>query len=320
MTAAASDVELARLVEQLPAHARQGRLPRCALLTHGDRGRVAERLTALIAPGGLVTAGEAWLPAGFDGPRAVMLVDGDDRLLARTHQEALVAWWQAVHGGQRGEFPTWDLVWTARAGGTRALVLGVATAHEGELRERTGAERAEAGPDGRWRALADVSEALEAITPGWALTRAPPPFADQLAWAWKIASLGVPVVVACVGFLHATEVVGRDHWFLEANGWDRALRASLDGAVPAAAWGPRLPVGDAWLQLVTPATHVRLPRPCPRCGEHLRLVLRGVDPEDLADVPTGGEYVISRAASNDGTPEHWCWRCDGGARWDPAGR
>lgn len=318
-------VELAKLVAQLPARDRVGSRPRCLLLTHGARQRVADRLTELVAPAASVSASDVWCPDGFHRPREVTLVGCDERLLDRAHQLALARWWIGARGEElvmgkrtaaglratRRTLPTWDLASTARAGRARVLMLGAATAHLGELvrRARTRRPRTNQGTIGP--ALAEATRGLDAVTPGWNLTRAPRPLAHQLAWAWKLASLGVPVMVVYVGFLHVSEAETEHAWCPERESWSVDLRSHLTHVVPAGAWGARLPIGHAWLQLVTPTTYVQLPRPCPRCGEQLRTVLYGYPGEGFDDALSSGEYVHGGCMVSDDSPELWCRRCMG---------
>jgi hypothetical protein len=67
--------------------------------------------------------------------------------------------------------------------------------------------------------------------------------ANRFAWSWRLASLGIPVVlVVYLGFLNAEEMRDRGEPFANAGAWDRAVRAHANGIVPSNAWGLRLEV------------------------------------------------------------------------------
>ncbi len=305
MIASPRTAELARLVESLPARERRGSRPRCVLLTHATPQRVADRLTALASPDMVVSASDHWFPRGFDDPREITLGDCDERLLERRHQEALSRWWLAT----TGTLPTWDLVSTGRAGRTKALLLTEAKAHANELAEtrrppRSGANQAQIS-----LALAEATTALDGVMPGWDLTRAPYQLANRIAWAWKLASLGVPVVLTYVGFLHATDMHDRGEWFVERADWENKVRAYSRSAVPADAWGARIPVGDAWIQLQIRIAHVALPKPCPICSAQLRWISYGMPTDAITAALDSGEYVLGGCVVRDDAPDHQCEQC-----------
>ena len=56
---------------------------------------------------------------------------------------------------------------------------------------------------------------------------------NRFAWAWKIASLGVPVVLVYLGFLNANEMPTP---FSGHSGWERCLLRYADGCVPRNVW------------------------------------------------------------------------------------
>jgi hypothetical protein len=56
---------------------------------------------------------------------------------------------------------------------------------------------------------------------------------NRFAWAWKVATLGVPVVLAYLGFLNAKEM-GQP--FTSHEAWERCLLAYADGTVPRTVW------------------------------------------------------------------------------------
>jgi hypothetical protein len=63
---------------------------------------------------------------------------------------------------------------------------------------------------------------------------------NRFAWASKMASLGVPVVLVYLGFLGAIEMPRpfRDHAV-----WESCLREYANGCVPKDAWNSKLMVG-----------------------------------------------------------------------------
>jgi len=73
---------------------------------------------------------------------------------------------------------------------------------------------------------------------------------NRVAWAWKLAQLGVPVVLVYLGFLNAGEMVDQGQPFATAQMWEDCLRRHAEGLVPEAAWNRRLAVHGTALWLL----------------------------------------------------------------------
>lgn len=56
---------------------------------------------------------------------------------------------------------------------------------------------------------------------------------NRFAWAWKVASLGVPVVLVPLGFLNADEMVQP---LTSHEAWECCPLAYAEGTVPRSAW------------------------------------------------------------------------------------
>ena len=63
-----------------------------------------------------------------------------------------------------------------------------------------------------------------------------------MAWSWKLASLGVPVVLIYLGFLHAGEMADKGNPIEDSEAWSRMVKAHSQGLVPETAW-------DTWLRV-----------------------------------------------------------------------
>lgn len=86
-------------------------------------------------------------------------------------------------------------------------------------------------------ALKMASEALNRILPGWSLSAdSCYQIANRFAWAWKVASLGVPVILVYLGFLGAKEMSNEGELLNDAAEWEGLVRSHSRGIVPEAAW------------------------------------------------------------------------------------
>jgi hypothetical protein len=121
-----------------------------------------------------------------------------------------------------------------------------AKAHANELKLDGKASRGD--PDNQARielAVSTANQRLNELLPGWNLTcSANYQLANRFAWAWKVASLGVPVILVYLGFLNANEMVDQGTPFVNADTWcQRVVDYSRD-SIPARAWDVDIPVGD----------------------------------------------------------------------------
>lgn len=209
---------MTELMARLRRSQQTGSKPRCHLLTHGTREQVAARLTALIAPFGVVSADDAWMPSGFTDLDEAQLHDAP-RLLQPAISSQLCSWWLAVRGHQ-SRTPNIDLASTCRIGETRGLVLIEAKAHTRELRAEAIGKRLDLPVTVNSRrnhvrigaCIEDASLALSGATGlSWALSRDwNYQMANRFTWAWKLTEMGVPVVLVYLGFLGAREMASQE--------------------------------------------------------------------------------------------------------------
>ena len=233
---------------ELGPKAQRGSKPRCHLFTDGTPAEVAGRLTALAKPYGSVSRTSEWRPAGFDDVDEVQL-DKPNALIAGEISRQLKKWWFAKPGGGS---PTWDLASQCVFGkGSRrrqGVLLVEAKAHDAELERESGGKKLErdASSDSRRNhdhigtAIEKANEGLRVLTgeQGWGLSRdSAYQMANRFAWGWKLASLGVPVVLVYLGFLNAIEMADEGEPFREQEDWVRSVKQHAKGKVPQEAWG-----------------------------------------------------------------------------------
>ena len=253
----------------------RGSRPRCVLLVDGEREDVAQRLTRLVnLPEVAVSAVDRWQPHGrpvqrggswdttlsneSDLPRSNDLVSPDVRRQLRS-------WWLEVQS-RRSRTPNWDLAATCTIRGRSGLLLVEAKAHAEEL---SPAGKSLPGTPNGWRnherirdAIAEAAAGLSAATRrSWAISRdSHYQLSNRFAWAWKLASLGIRVVLVYLGFLDAGEMTDRGQPFRSEVEWTSVLMAHGDGIVDEKSWGewhdlggtPMIPVVRAYHQPFEP--------------------------------------------------------------------
>jgi len=253
-------MNIAEQIQRLPPKEQRGSRVRCLLLTEESRTEVAQRLSALAAPFARVDPERHhWLPQGLCYPKEAKLGETPD-LLIPEHREALTDWWLAVRS--RANTPNWGLASTATVNGREGLVLVEAKAHTKELKpdgKSLDASSSENSLQNHQRITAcirEANDALNGICPGWNLTTTSHyQLANRFAWSWKIALLGIPVVLVYLGFLEANEMVDVGAPLEDADAWEKLVRHHGQGIVPDVAWDEPMLVGDVPLHACIRSFH-----------------------------------------------------------------
>ncbi len=210
---------------------------RCLLATSLPPPRFVEWLNSLIRPFAEISENDRHMPAGFRRPEEAKLSE-IPAFLSEQNRKALTEWWLGDPAAAANT-PNWDFVSTCRVEGQDGLALFEAKAHEGELKtdDRYGAR----GVAHRERISAAIEEVRAALGDGWSpSSERCYQLSNRFAWAWKVASLGVPVALVYLGFLNAVEM---PQAFQDRAGWERCLLTYADGTVPRDAWERKVMIG-----------------------------------------------------------------------------
>lgn len=253
-------------LEDLPPKEQRGSRPRCLLLTEGSDNVVAKRLTEIVAPFAKIEAGRhVWMPRGLSEPAEAKLGESP-QFLSPAQRKEVRDWWLAVQRANTNT-PNWDIAATAAIDGQEGLVLVEAKAHVNELHvagkpfSGNGASRSNPANHAKiGAAIAEANDALNAHLPGFNLSRdSHYQLANRFAWAWKAATLGVPVVLVYLGFLKADEMQNRSQPFAGEAAWTAAMLHHAHGIVPEAAWSQSMMINDTPMRAIIRAVEVALP-------------------------------------------------------------
>lgn len=236
--------------DRLGHKAQRGSKPRCHLLTSGPSEVVAARLTTMADPFATVSPMDRWMPQGFVDTAEAEL-DKADRLLDAMTRQTLAAWWLPPER-QSAKTPNFDIASTCTIDGRAGLLLIEAKAHDQELmREADGrplpvdaSEERKASHPTIGLAIDQARKGLTASTgQAWKISRdSHYQIANRFAWSWKLAELGVPVVLIYLGFLRAAEMADKGKPFVDEQAWTDLVLEHGQGIVPADVWGRRLSV------------------------------------------------------------------------------
>jgi hypothetical protein len=144
------------------------------------------------------------------------------------------AWW--VNGG--GTRPTWDLLCHVEVNAQPGILLVEAKAHQGELHwpgkrlDPSASVLSNQSHAQIARCIVEANSALSRSCGGVFNLSACSHYqlANRMAYAWKLANLGLPVVLMYLGFIGDTYFKGdyiRDDWH-----WQRVMGGYLQGVIP----------------------------------------------------------------------------------------
>jgi len=216
---------------------------RCLMLTAMSRNQIARCLTELVQPyGGVDISLDHWMPGGFLEPDETKLGE-TSMFLTEDQCKEVTDWWLAARKG--ANIPNWDIVSTCTFEDRRGLILVEAKAHGAELKD----EGKKAGNENNEKrihaAIQEANAGLNTILPGWKLSKdSHYQLCNRFAWSWKIASLGVPVILVYLGFLNAEEMVDQGSPFRSDYEWEGVVRKHSHGIIPDGAWNKRLEIND----------------------------------------------------------------------------
>ena len=258
-------------LRQLPNRQRRGSRPRCLLFVDGSRREVSGRLTRLVdLPDVTVSARDRWAPFGkpvfIDGtwdtqPSGEVVLSEPNGLVPHSIQRQLQTWWLAVPRGANA--PNWDIVSTCNIRGEPGLLLVEAKAHSNELDRGGKSLGSDASPNSiknHERIDVAIAEAAtqfqEATGKRWDISRDHHyQLSNRFAWSWKLASLGIPVVLLYLGFLNAHDMGDRGRVFRSEAEWRRTLKDHSRYVIEETCW-------EEWLDF---------------CGVPFIAIIRGID-------------------------------------------
>jgi hypothetical protein len=229
----------------------RGSLLRCLLLTGQSSDNVAVELTGLVRlPEVTVSPDDYWMPRGLGDYKETALLDSS-YFLPPDKRQQLKAWWLKKPRGAR--LPNWDIASTCKIDGVRGLLLVEAKAHDKELSEagksKPSTTNSQLNNAQIGQAIAQANSGLSKVTAGWALSRdSHYQLSNRFAWAWKLATMGMPVILVYLGFLNATEMSDRGQPFDSHQAWQTCIRKHAENIVPEDVWEKRLEIdgGPVW--------------------------------------------------------------------------
>ncbi len=213
----------------------KGSRNRCLLVTSQPREKVASFFSQISPRNFSIAKTDSWGPCGYGQPDEPKL--GETKSLLNDNDRKIVTdWWLAKPG--RANTPNWDMVSTCQYEGHKGIILVEAKSHEGEFEgDCCGAKDRDN--------LKRIQDALKEATDGWnqllnGFSLSAEKYyqlSNRFALAWKLAMMGIPVVLVYLGFLNAWDMDdGKRKLLTSHDQWKDCLIAKLNGRVPEGVW------------------------------------------------------------------------------------
>jgi len=204
----------------------------------------------------VVTSPPVWKPKGYEQPEEARLDKCGRQFMPDCNcWDDLASWW-LIH--RRGaNTPNWDLVVACDLWGQPGLALVEAKAHERELdwngkRLRTSCSRNSLENHKHIGvAIAEASGALNSIVQGVHLSRdSHYQLSNRVAHSWKLASMGVPVLLVYLGFTGDNGIVSVGPLLRDHEHWQSLMRAYTKGVLPDGFLDRWLPCGKSQMRMI----------------------------------------------------------------------
>ena len=232
-----------------------------------DRPEFPSELVALLPAVPIQLSESQWLPRGFREPDEARLERfGPVWQPSNPAWRKLADWWLAHKQG--ANTPNWDIALGCTIENRPGLVLVEAKANwpelksEGKIRRKGASQNSLENHQHIGRAIDEACSGWQRIAPGMEFSRdSHYQLANRLAFAWKLATLGFPVVLLYLGFTGDTGIEDVGPAFNNDADWNRAFAEYTNGIVPLDLLGRRLDVDGTPVWLISASRPVLSPSP-----------------------------------------------------------
>jgi hypothetical protein len=175
-------------------------------------------------------------PRGYPDPEEMELRDFGPKYLAdQIDWSTIRKWWPDYPA----KSPQWDLLTTCTIEGKKGIVLVEAKAHEAELKwegkplEEDASRESIRNHQQIGKCIAEASRSLNEKVPGINIQRdSHYQLANRVAFAWKLAQCGMPVVLLYLGFIGDSGISDVGVPFRDNDHWQRVMGAYIQGFLP----------------------------------------------------------------------------------------
>ena len=186
----------------------------------------------------------------------ICLEDNGDLFMSGTSCWKDLAGWWLVHRGGANK-PNWDLVFACNISGKRGLVLVEAKAHKRELDWAgkrlclNASSKSRENHERIGKAIDEAGHALNTIITGINLSRDTHyQLVNRIAYSWKIASMGIPVILLYLGFTGDEGIADVGEPIKNDDHWKHMMREYTEGILPKNFPETSLDCGNASMKMI----------------------------------------------------------------------
>lgn len=202
-----------------------------------DKSEFLSSLNQLLEPSrSIVSPGDHWMPRGEKEPTEAKLHELGSEYLPKEIAQSLDNWWlKHKRGANR---PNWDFLSTCTINGKKGLVMVEAKANCAELKLEgkklsVPTQNSKENHEKISEAIEESRQALARIIPGVEISRDKNyQLSNRVAYAWKLASLGIPTVLVYLGFLGDDNIKDVGEPLLDESHWKRVFGDYMKGVLP----------------------------------------------------------------------------------------
>lgn len=240
----------------------------------------AELLQLVDLPNCRLSACSQWMPRGYEAREEARLETFGPKVLPNGEiWSRLRKWWLAHERG--ANTPNWDIALSCDVEGKPGLILVEAKANNPEMsclgkKQKAGASAASGDNHERIKlAIGEACTALQRISASTAISRdSHYQLSNRVAFAWKLASLGVPTVLVYLGFCGDEGIRDAGEPFRNEAHWEASFADYAYSIVPKELFNQPIDCGKASMWLLVRSKQViemspRLPERAKEGSTHL---------------------------------------------------
>jgi hypothetical protein len=204
---------------------------------------------------------DCWMPTASDPTEAKLDRNGKALLPRPGLADELGDWWLDHRNG--ANTPNWDIAAKCTIGGQPGLVLVEAKANVPELKvegkgaPEAGNPRSQANHNKIGTAIDHARAELDRVAPGILIARDTHyQLSNRVAVAWKLASLGVPVVLIYLGFTGDEGIRDAGEPFKDEPHWIKVMDEYMKPVLPTGFTDRDIPCGKAAFRMIVRARKV----------------------------------------------------------------
>lgn len=214
--------------------------------------------TIIRATGAEVTYRDSWMPKGYDKPSEGRLENLGSDFLPEKIGSTLRTWWLKHEAG--ANTPNWDFLSTCAVEGKPGLILLEAKANKQELSRagkrlsKNASVRSNENHAHIRKAISGASRELAKVIPGVVMSADDHyQVANRIAFTWRLAQLGVPVVLIYMAFTGDEGIRDTAKPLSGSKDWTSHFTDATRDIFPKDAIGKRIDCGLApfWLLLAS---------------------------------------------------------------------